>query len=303
MHDKEQQPSIQRRSRSWHLPLLEEQWPGPEVFSTRDTFRGRSFWLYSINEEEPIAGLPGLAHVLPIAESGPYRSPLLVPTQQGLSHFGLLAVSPETNIPLEREGMTLDTLFSARWLFAVEWVSTLSAWDALLFTFDHLDPLVIGLKPTLVFPTLLVAHLAHHPHSSVFETLQMWAPLLDDLQERLLTLLLALYLYWFDGPSQTAQAHRARGQDSDPLPEESRVIFEAELAAFERLGRLGSMRSSMPSVSFQPCFGFWMKSVGRSGSPPCPASSSRTLCSGRTLTCKPCFPSPSGTLTPALFPS
>jgi hypothetical protein len=235
MSHQEKQQQTNSYSRKWQLPLLEEQWPWAEVFNTQETFRGRYFFLYSVNEEEPTFGLPGLTHILPIADRGLYRSPLLVPTEERLSQFGLLAVSPKTNIHLEQPSMQIETMLSARWLFAVEWVSDMSAWDALLFTFDHLDPVIIGLKPSLVFSTLFVARMAEHPQASVFETIQAWAPLLDDTQERLLALILALYLHWLEGPSLAAKKLQAMSQDSDPLDEESMTIFDGVLRAFERI--------------------------------------------------------------------
>src|SRR5579871_192458 len=122
------------------MPLahLRERWPWAELFTTAPTFRGRYLLRYPINEEVPMTGLPELPHVLPIAESGPYRCPLLVPSREGLKQFGLLGVPSETNLEEERSALTWRTMHRARWLFAVEWIPDQPAWDALLFTLDHL---------------------------------------------------------------------------------------------------------------------------------------------------------------------
>jgi hypothetical protein len=233
MSHNEKQQQTSRYSRKWHLPLLEEQWPSAEVFRTGEPFRGRYFFLYSVKEEEPTYGLPGLAHILPVASNGPYSSPLLVTAEEGRLQFGLLGVSSKTDLQRDYPSMTLKTMLSARWLFAVEWVSTLSAWDALLFTFDHLDSVFLCLKPAFVFPTLFVTRMAEHPQASVFQTVTAWAPLLDEMQEHLFTLILALYLHWVDGPSPAAQKLRAYEEKQDPLDEEQTALIEQEKATFQ----------------------------------------------------------------------
>lgn len=95
-HDKQDQAP--HCSGEMPLPLLRERWPWAELFTTAPAFRGRYLLRYPTNEDVPITGLPGLAHILPIAESGPYRCPLLVPSHEGLKQFGLLGVPPETNL-------------------------------------------------------------------------------------------------------------------------------------------------------------------------------------------------------------
>jgi hypothetical protein len=264
MSHNEEQPQTNRYTKKWQLPLLEERWPPAEVFNTAETFRGRYFFLHSVNEEEPTFGLSGLAHILPIADKGFYRSPLLVPTEERLSQFGLLGVSSKTDIQQEQSSMTPETMLSARWLFAVEWVSDMSAWDALLFTFDHLDPAFICLKPALVFPTLFVTRMAEHPQESVFETLQMWAPHLDDIQERLLPLIIALYLHWLDGPSQGAQELQANSKHMEPLDEESMAVFEAVLRAFAPIAGAARIEALLHAERLVPAVLRLLDEVSRS---------------------------------------
>jgi hypothetical protein len=82
---------------------------------------------------------------------------------------------------------------------------------------------------------LFVARMADHSQATVFETIQAWAPLLDNTQEQLLPLILALYFHWLGGPSQAAQELQANRKDRDPLDEECMAIFEEELRAFEHI--------------------------------------------------------------------
>lgn len=89
------------------------------------------------------------------------------------------------------------------------------------------------MQPVFVLPTLFVARMADQPPSSVFETIQAWAPLLDEIQQRLLALLLALYLHWSEGPSQAARALReADTEVGEILRQEARAFFQNQLAAF-----------------------------------------------------------------------
>ena len=201
--------NLQQRSQHLNiqLPHLQQWRMWGKVFHTEETWRGQYYLLYP-REEEPTYGLPGLARILPIASSDPHWLSLLAPSDDRLTQFGLVGVSHETNLHEERDTITRRTLLASRWLFALEWDRNMSAWDALLFTFDHINPVLISLEPPLVFPTLFVAHMADHPRTSVFEVVQAWAPLLDETQAGLIPLIYALYLRWSQGPSGVAETLR-----------------------------------------------------------------------------------------------
>jgi hypothetical protein len=59
-------------------------------------------------------------------------------------------------------------------------------------------------------------------------------PLLEEIQEHLLPLILALYLYWLDGPSLAAQELRAQEETRDPFDEEQAATIEQEKAMFQQ---------------------------------------------------------------------
>lgn len=181
-------------------------------------------------------GLPGLAQSVPVANSGLQHAPVLVPSHEGCSLFGLVGVPARTNLEQERASITLQTLVSARWVLGLEWVSLLSAWDALLFTFDHLDPGPLSLSVSLMLPLLFVTRMADQPRAAVFEHVHAWTPLLEESQKRLLPLLIACALHWYEGPSQVAEARRARNQEQGAhLEPEDRIIFQTHLDAFGQL--------------------------------------------------------------------
>lgn len=222
-----------------HAPSLGPRWPWREIFMPEAPCRARYILMYNHEkaQEVPTNGLPSLAAILPISGGEMYLSRFLPTPEEGYQQFGLLGFPPQTPLQ-DEELMTLKTLLSARWVFALEWSKNQPAWEALLSSEDHLNPLVISLSPAYVLPALFVARMADLPRETIFDTVKAWTWLLDEVSDPLHDLIAALYLRWLDGPSQAAQALRAKSaedEEEETLDEETRAIYQDALHAFEHI--------------------------------------------------------------------
>ena len=116
----------------------------------------------------------------------------------------------ETVLEQERSSFTLDTLLATRWVFTFEWVRGRSAWDALLFTLDHLTFSLPGFAflPAYVLPTLFLVRMADRPRTDIVDIVAAWGPVLDETCTLLAPVLYVLYESWIDGPTQAAALYR-----------------------------------------------------------------------------------------------
>jgi len=104
----------------------------------------------------------------------------------------------------------LRHLFAARWDFTFEWARGRSAWDALLFTLDHLSfslPLFV-FRPAYVLPTLFVVRMADRPRTDIVDIVAAWGPVLDETCTLLAPVVYAVYESWIEGPTQAAAFYR-----------------------------------------------------------------------------------------------
>jgi hypothetical protein len=158
--------------------------------------------IYNANDFDALGQGPvGLSNLVGLTNHG---APLLSPPPPEWRQSGFMV--------LREEGIVvpgLGRLVSLRWLFALEWDQTRSAWDALLFSLDHILLKAFALPPMYVLPAFFVVCMADRPDDSMPSSIvASWGSLLEETCKRLDAFLLALYEYWMDGPSTSAFRYR-----------------------------------------------------------------------------------------------
>jgi hypothetical protein len=143
-------------------------------------------------------GLVGLSNLIHLP------NPLLPPPPMGWKQIGITVVA-EKGIVVPGMG----TLASVRWRFALEWHPSRSAWDAILFSLDHLHLTAFALPPAYAVPALFLAFLADHPGEELPPArVSAWGPVLEETVQALDPFLMTLYEDWIDGPSRAAFRYR-----------------------------------------------------------------------------------------------
>jgi hypothetical protein len=148
--------------------------------------------------------------------------PFLLPPPPGWKQVGFTVLHDE-------EIMVPDVgkLMSIRWQFALEWSPERSAWDALLFSLDHLDLKALALPPTYVLLTCFLACLADQPDEHCTQAgSASWRSVLAEACQALGPLLRALYEGWIDGPSRAAFKYRQYIEYIPPVNASSWHLFE-----------------------------------------------------------------------------
>jgi hypothetical protein len=153
-------------------------------------------------------GLVGLSTLIHLP------NPLLPQPPMGWKQVGITVVA-EKDVVVPGLGM----LASVQWRFALEWHPSRSAWDAILFSLDHLQLTAFALPPAYAIPALFLAFLADHSGDTLPPAhLSAWGPVLHETVQALDPFLMTLYEDWIDGPSRAAFRYR---QFTEYMPTEN----------------------------------------------------------------------------------
>jgi hypothetical protein len=133
-----------------------------------------------------------------------------------------------------------------RWLLALQWQPTRSAWDALLAAQDQHMPARLSLIPWLIVPLMFCARMQAFPLGRVVggNTAARWLPQCAVAQRKLQSTLIGLYTLWIHGPTERARLYRSNA----PAPlagltaAQERVI--AELGQFVGAAPLDLIRTA-----------------------------------------------------------
>ncbi len=183
------------------IPLtVSAQWTEAKMADYEDSCRVRL--IYDASHFNTLQHGPiGLSKIVAVRS---YEQPLLSPPPSGWKQYGIMAVQKAGPL-IPKMGM----LVSIQWLLALEWKKPSSAWDALLFSLDHLHLDGLALPPTYLLPTLFIACMESRSADEQSRiTVTSWGPMLRDTCKALEPLLFALYACWMDGPSTSAFRYR-----------------------------------------------------------------------------------------------
>jgi hypothetical protein len=179
-------------------------------------------------------GFVDFTRILPVTQEETQLALSLTPLPKNYTRFGILGVVPFL-FPQKAHPLRLkDTTNEISWFFGLEWVRNSSAWDAALFTFDHLGAFPITLSFTLVIPAFFLARMADQPQASVQASVKAWAPILNEVYIELLILIMALYVAWWDGPSNAAEELRGKSEDEALAPHEMGML-QSQLDTFVQI--------------------------------------------------------------------